>query len=103
MSGYPHNKVIIPHENRAGNNGWSSDSAWPGCLIDDFTTQTFLLPSAHLSECIQLCFIVLRFVSLHLARIYLASNLDKQPCNYYFQPCENTMYVMVRESGKKTL
>lgn len=43
-SGYPHNKVIIPHENRAGNNGWSSDSAWPGCLIDDFTTQTFLLP-----------------------------------------------------------
>lgn len=38
-----------------------------------------------------------------VARIYLASNLDKQPRNYYFQPCENTMYKMVRESGKKTL
>ena len=45
--------------------------------------------ATHLSECIQLCFIVLSFVSLHLARIYLASNLDKQPRNYYFQPCEN--------------
>lgn len=32
----------------------------------------------------------------NLSRIYLAGNFDNQPCNLYFQPCENIMYKKIK-------